>query len=313
MDLEKLKAFIVVAEELNFRKSAEILGMSQPPLTRLISSLEKELSAKLFERTTRSVRLTGAGVLLLKEAREITSSLSRIETEIRAVGKMKSGHVRIGFSRTAFLARFPSLMEEFQQRFPKVKLELLEDSSEEILKRLKKGLLDLAFSESPLNDPFLESHSTSAESVGVLLPRKHPLAKRKELHFKDLIQETVILHSRQEASEFYERVSHLLEGLSRKPKIYIKAPNESCPILVATGKGISLTLNSSWFSVPEHLRLVLVKDMFIPIRIFWRNDSITPQTKSFLSLVIEKQSILPNTPQCLVLSNQTKNRPKTEL
>ena len=70
MDLEKLNAFIVVAEELNFRRSAEILGMSQPPLTRLIAGLEKDFDVKLFERNTRKVRLTSAGIVLLKKPKK---------------------------------------------------------------------------------------------------------------------------------------------------------------------------------------------------------------------------------------------------
>ncbi len=62
MELRELKAFIAVAEELNFRKAADRLNMSQPPLTRLISLMEENLNTKLFTRTTRSVELTGAGL-----------------------------------------------------------------------------------------------------------------------------------------------------------------------------------------------------------------------------------------------------------
>lgn len=304
MDLVKLKAFVVVAEELNFRKSAEILGMSQPPLTRLIASLEKELGTKLFERTTRSVSLTGAGILLLKEAREIASAIGRIETEVRAVGKMKSGGLKVGFSRTAFLTRFPSIIEEYQSRFPKVKIDLIEESNHEVLKLLKKGLLDLAFSESLIDDNNIKSHEISSESVGVFVPHKHPLAKNKDIHFQDLINETIILHSRREATEFYDRVSHLLESPSKKPRVYVKSPGESCQVLVAMGKGVSLTVNGSWSAIPNNLRLVQIKNMFVPIRVFWRTDNRTPQLNSFLSLAIEKNQVLSQKAECLVLSNE---------
>lgn len=304
MDLAKLKAFVVVAEELSFRKSAEILGMSQPPLTRLIASLEKELGTQLFERTTRSVYLTGAGILLLKEARDIASAIGRIETEVRAVGKMKSGGLKIGFSRTAFLTRFPSIVEEFRNRFPKIKIDLLEESNHEVLKLLKEGLLDLAFSESSIQGDGIKSHEISSESVGVFVPHKHPLAKYKEIQFHDLVDETIILHSRREANEFYDRISHLVKGTSKKPRTYVKTPGESCHVLVAMGKGVSLTVNGSWSAIPQNLRLVQISNMFVPIRVFWRSDNSIPQLNSFLSLAIEKKQVLAQKAECLVLSNE---------
>ena len=304
MDLHKLKAFIVVAEELNFRKSAEILSMSGPPLTRLIASLEKELDTKLFERTTRSVYLTGAGVLLLKEAREIVAAFARIETEVRAVGKIKSGMIKIGFSRTTFVTRFPSIVEEFKNRFPKIKIELLEESSHEVVNLLKEGRIDVAFTEVTTQSECLKSHKVSSESVGALLPRKHPLAKRKEIQFRDLLNETVIVHSRREAAEFNDRTSHLVKGGAKKPQIYIKNQNESCPILVATGKGVSLTVNGAWSAIMDHVHLVPVIDMSIAIYMIWNPENCSSQLKSFLSLVMEKQNVLPHRSECLALSNE---------
>lgn len=302
MDFSKLRAFIVVAEELNFRRSAEILGMSQPPLTRLIASLEKELGTKLFERTTRSVRLTGPGVLLLKEAREIADAMGRIERDVRIAGKMKTGSIRIGFSRTAFMVRFPTMVEEFQNRFPKMKLDLHELPSGEIIKRLKNGQIDFGFSEQFSSDHGLRDHEIGSENLGVLLPLKHPLAKKKEIQFDDLKNETIILHHRREAEDFHDRVSKLIGGMKQKPKIYIKGETESCPILVATGKGVSLTISGSQNIAPEHTRFVPIRDMFLPVHVIWRDESLSPQLNTFLSFVMEKKSVLSRDTQCLVLT-----------
>lgn len=303
MDIAKLKAFIIVAEELNFRRSAEILGMSQPPLTRLISSLEFELGVKLFERTTRKVTLTGAGVLLLKEAREITSALERIETEIKATRKPKTGVIRIGFSRTVFMARFPTLIEEFQIRFPKIKLELQEESTNAILRRVKEKHFDVGFVESITSDPELTSHQVDDEILGVLLPAKHPLASRKEIDFSELKDETIILHHKKEAEEFHARVSHLIQGMAKKPKTYIKAEGESCPILVATGKGVSLTIAAAEAVTRGRTKFVPIKEMFLPVSAFWKSENQNPALKSFLSFVIEKRAVLPNRDECLVLED----------
>lgn len=301
MDFAKLKAFIVVAEELNFRKSAEILGMSQPPLTRLIASLEKELGTRLFDRTTRSVKLTGAGVLLLREAREIAGAISRIETEVRAAGKMKTGILKIGFSRTAFMARFPAMIEEFKRRYPKIRLELQEGGSKEVLAGVRDGRFDLGFAEVS-SAGGLECREIDSEVLGVLLPSGHPLAKKREIQLQELKEETIILHHRREAEEFYDRISHLLRGVTKRPKIYIKGHGESCPILVATGKGVSLTIAGSRNIAPEHTRFVPIKEMFLPVSVFWKKESISLHVSTFLSFAIEKESVVPQRTECLVLT-----------
>lgn len=302
MDIGKLKAFIVVAEELNFRRSAEILAMSQPPLTRLIASLEQELGTRLFDRTTRSVRLTGAGVLLLREAREIVAALSRIETEVRAAGRIKAGNLRIGFSRTAFMARFPALIEAFRERFPKIRLDLQEAPGREILQAVKDGRFDFGFVEGITSRDALESHEIAAETLGVLVGQKHPLAKKKQIRFQDLKDETIILHHRREAGEFHDRIAHLIKNMAKKPKVYVKGDGESCPILVALGKGVSLTIAGARNAAPEHTRFVPVRDMFLPLRIFWKEGGHTPHTKTFLSFAIENKSVLPQRTECAVLA-----------
>lgn len=304
MDVGKLKAFIVVAEELNFRRSAEILGMSQPPLTRLIASLEHELDTKLFERTTRRVRLTGAGVLLLREAREIASAISRIESDVRAIGKKTAGVLKIGFSRAAFMARFPAVIDEFQVRFPKITLDLREKSSKEIVKHVKNGRLDVGFVEGVTSDPEIESHEVDSENLGVLLPKKHPLSTRKEIQLSDLKDDTIILHHRGEVAEWHDRVARLIKGMTRRPKIYIKGDEECCPILVATGRGVALTIAGSQNTAPYHTRFVPIKDMCLPVRVFWKGENENPYLRTFVSFTIEKRSVLPQKTECLVLSNE---------
>lgn len=303
MDFGKLKAFIVVAEELNFRRSAEVLGMSQPPLTRLIASLENELDTKLFERTTRRVRLTGAGVLLLREAREIASAVSRIETDIRAVGKKTAGILKIGFSRAAFMIRFPAVIDEFQDRFPKITLDLREEPSGEIVKHVKNGRLDVGFVEGVTSDSELESHEVDSENLGVLLPKKHPLSTRKEIQLPDLRDDTVILHNRGEVVEWQDRIARLIKGMTRRPKIYIKGDGECCPILVATGRGVALTIAGSQNIAPQHTRFVPIRDLFLPIRVFWKGENENPYLRTFVSFIIEKRSVLSQKTECLMLPN----------
>jgi len=300
MDLNKLKTFIVLAENLNFRRSAEILGMSQPPLTRMIAALEKELDAALFERTTRSVRLTATGVVLLREAREIMAAFERIERDVRSISKNKKGALNIGFSPTVFFARFTSIMSEFKDRFPNVKTELHQDSKTEILKGLQQGRLDVGFLDSITTHKGLQSRVVQDEVMGVLLNKEHKLARKKESSFAELKDETIILHPRSEAPEFHDRMLKLIRAVEPRPKIYVKGDNEVCPILVATKKGVSLTIAGSNAFAPKETAFVPVKNLFLPVSVFWKEDNVSPSLNVFLGFVLERRSLEKPQGDCLM-------------
>lgn len=305
MDLHKLKAFIVVAENLNFRRSAEILGMSQPPLTRMIAALEKELDSSLFERTTRSVRLTAPGVVLLREAREIMAALERIERDVRSISEIKKGALNIGFSPTVFFARFPSIMNEFKERFPNVRAELHQDSKPEVLKGLRSGRLDVGFLDAVTAHEGLQSGVVQDEVMGVLLNKEHKLARKKEILFAELKDETIILHPRSEAPEFHDRMLKLIRAVEPRPKIYIKGENEICPILVATNKGVSLTIAGSNALAPKETTFVPIKNLFLPVSVFWREENVSPSLNVFLGFVLEKHSLKTLQGDCLMDTSAT--------
>ncbi|TGM58907.1 LysR family transcriptional regulator [Leptospira adleri] len=300
MDLSKLKSFIVVAEELNFRKSAEVLGMAQPPLTRLISSIEEELSTKLFERTTRQVKLTGAGVYLLKEGREIIERVENLEREVRSIGKLKSGGLSIGFSTATFLASLPQIIGEFQDRFPKLRFQLHQESRSRILKGLRSGQFDVCFMEGSVNEEGIERHSVNDEGFGVLVPKKHPLAKRKEIELNELKNETIILHPKKETGNFYDTIFQLFKQGGIKPKVYVKNERESCPILVATGKGVSLTILGAQNVAPSETQFVPIKKLYLPVSVFWIPENKNPSLNTFLSFVIESSALKNKKAECLM-------------
>lgn len=300
MDLAKLRAFIVVGTELNFRKSAEILGMSQPPLSRLIASLEDDLGTKLLERTTRRVKLTGPGIYLLTEGRRIVSEAEALEKEVRNIAKLKSGSLQIGFSKTTFLANFPQIVNEFKDRFPRIKLELHHATPSEVIKGLRSGKIDVGFVEGHLNAIGLENILLKEVAMGALLPKKHPLAKLKEIEFKDLKNDTIILHPRKESENFFDSMEHLFRASGITPRTYIKKASESCPILVATGKGISITIPGSHNLVSDETKFVPIKKLQLSVAALWPKENLNPSLKSFISFVAEGRSVQCRDPECLI-------------
>lgn len=299
MDLSKLRAFVVVAEELNFRRSAEILGMSQPPLTRLIAGLEEELSSKLFDRNTRQVRLTGAGVHLLKEGREILAKAEQVEHEIRSISRLQTGKLSIGFSATAFLANLPNTLKEFRTRFPEVKLDLHQESAERLQKGLRQGLFDICFLEGASVDDRFAMSVVRDEKLGVLLPKGHALAKRKQIEFEELESETIILHPRKDHSQFVDMIRRHFTRSGIKPRIYVKNEREHCPILVAIGKGVSLTISNVQHYTATETCFVPIKKFHLPVAAFWRPEDRNPSLKCFLSFVAESVSLRKPGVECL--------------
>lgn len=300
LDLERVRAFIQVAEQLNFTRAAAELGMSQPPLTRLIRGLEEDLGIRLFERTTRRVKLTAAGVFLLQEGRALLEKSIDIEKQLRGIGKIRSGQLTIGFSMTAFLASLPKIVAEFRERFPKVKIDLVQDTASGLLKRVRAGQLDLCFLEGLHERTGLVSTPMSEEILGVSVPKDHPFAKRKQISFTDLKGETIILHPREEARGFHGTIHQLLKVHGVKPKTYIKSVGESCPILVATGRGLSLTVASSPMFENLGNRFVSLKDSFVPISLVYEVDNKNPSLKVFASFARESAALRGRKAECLL-------------
>ena len=241
METRELKAFITVAEELNFRKAAERLNISQPPLTRIITKLEEDLNVKLFNRTTRSVELTGAGLHLLKKGKEILSQISQIELEVRTLQKNKNGKLHLSLNFGAIHSDLPRLISSFKEQFPKINVVIVESNFNELANNLRSIKIDMAFCPNIFKGPALNQVPIQSQEVGLLISRKNPLSKKKSLKLSDLEGETLIFHGKHEHLGFQEEFLDFLKLKDVRPKIYYKKSKESCAILAGAGKGLLLT------------------------------------------------------------------------
>ena len=137
MELRHLRYFIAVAEELHFGRAAQVLGISQPPLSQQIQALEQEVGARLFERTNRRVELSEAGRLFLEEARLVLAQVDKAADVARRAQLGELGELKIGFTSSApFNSTIPQAIFSFRQRFPAVHLNLREMSSTQVAEAL---------------------------------------------------------------------------------------------------------------------------------------------------------------------------------
>lgn len=195
MELRQLEAFVAVAEERNFTRAAARLYVAQSGLSATIRSLEKELQAPLFVRTTRRVDLTPAGAAFLSEARRTLASARAAAEVVEAVEGLQRGALTLGVMQASWLFDLAGLLARFRAAHPRIQLRLRQASSAEMVRLLDEGVLDLIFttaadetSERVQTLPLVESPLVVVCARGDALDgrrtvRVHTIAERNQVGF----------------------------------------------------------------------------------------------------------------------------------
>ncbi|SMG53618.1 LysR family transcriptional regulator [Paraburkholderia susongensis] len=254
MNFRHLEYFVVLAEELHFRRSAERLGITQAPLSLAIQALEDELGGRLFHRTQRSVALTEAGFALLEDARAI---LARVEHAKESVWETISGDVgrlRVGFTNASSLSPvFPRLIHAYRTLRPSVNIVLSELPSNRQIVALEQRELDvglLRLPEGPAPSRLVLEPLTT-EPLLLAMHERHRFATRRTIRIADLRDESFIGYPKTAGIAIYEQILALCAKRGFEPRVVQEAQQASTLIgLTATGLGIAL--------VPAPLRSIAV-------------------------------------------------------
>ena len=244
MELRHLRYFIAVAEELHFGRAAELLGISQPPLSQQIQALEQEVGARLFERTNRRVALSEAGRLFLDEARLVLAQVDKAADVARRAQLGELGEMKIGFTSSApFNSNIPQAIFAFRQAFPAVHLHLREMSSKMVADALVDESIEIGLMRPlPLPDS-LEYLELMRETLVAVLSSKHPLASRIEtgLRLSELALEPFVFFPRSYGSGLYAQLLSLARDAGFSPHFAQEAGEAMTIIgLVAAGLGVSV-------------------------------------------------------------------------
>lgn len=191
MELGQLRYFLKAAELRNFTRAAEACLVSQPALSQQILKLEEELGRPLFERQGRQVALTAAGELLKERAEQILSLVDDAKGRITDDGE--SGRISVSAIPTIAPFLLPDVLRCFAERFPKAEVEVNEDVTESLLKRLSQGEVDAGVVALPIEKQYLEVEPLFEEELVLVMPPDHPLAERKRVTVADLHAEPFVL------------------------------------------------------------------------------------------------------------------------
>lgn len=184
MELDQLRHFLKVAEHANFTRAAQEVELSQPALSRSISRLEEELGQPLFERQTRKVSLTDAGNLLLDKARQILTLVD--DTKAQFVDDGRTGRIRVAAIPTIAPYFLPERLRDFHRDFPCSCVVVFEDTTDNLVKKLKDGLVDVVIAAMPIDAKYLEVEKLFDEELLLVTAAESPLAKKKTIRLGDI-------------------------------------------------------------------------------------------------------------------------------
>ncbi|MGW4955936.1 LysR family transcriptional regulator [Nonomuraea sp. NPDC004186] len=192
MEFRELECFVVLSEELHFARTAERLYLSPGRVSQLMRSLETRIGGRLFERTSRRVRLTPLGERFLADLRPSYDGLANAVRRAKAAAREVTGRLRVGFLATPTEVVTGSV-RAFERRYPECEVELVEIPLSDPFGKLRAGQVDLTFTLLPVNEPDLATGEGLNEvSYQLGVSTRHPLAARPGIAAEELVNVPLI-------------------------------------------------------------------------------------------------------------------------
>jgi DNA-binding transcriptional LysR family regulator len=246
MDFRQLRQFVVLATELNYRKAAARLHMTQPPLSVAIKRLETEIGADLFERDRLGVRL---------EAKRLLEGADAALQTARDAAEGRMGALRVCAVPSAALNLLPRILPEFTQRFPHIRLRLTSGSTVGILAGLQRGELDAAFLVPPASGvPGIAITGLQRERLALAVPAGHRVAGMKSARLSDLSDETLVTLAHSDSPGFAGEIVAACQRAGFHPRVLQESSHALISLpLIAAGLGVAI--------VPAALRRIAIDNV----------------------------------------------------
>lgn len=295
MDLNKFEYILCVAEEKSFTKAASKLYISQPALSQYVASLEEQLKVKLFDRSVTPLKLTLGGEIFIKKALEILQLKKELWRELHDISSNLVGNISIGISPNRSLYLLPYFFKELKDKFPNIKVEIIERNSKELEKGVLDGMIDIAIISLPLTSLELEYIKFFEEELFLISSKERDYSnKLKEniVTFELLKNENFILLKEKQKLRTLVEVIFLKNNFI--PKIYLETESQECVLeMISLNMGIGFTSNmilnnSKWkekfnkYSLKENN---FKRDFAI---VFKKGKKLNNVEKEFINIIQEK-------------------------
>ncbi len=197
MDIKQLHYFIAIAEEGQITSAARRLHIAQPPLSQALKALENELGVQLFERIPSGIRITEAGSLLLQRSYEITNMLDTVAEEMASFQGGREGILKIGTVSSSGSVLIDENFLAFREHYPKVKFNLYEGNSFQIIEYLEKGIIEIGIVRTPFdNDKFEKICCSSTPMVIAGHKSIFPFSPTEKVTLQQLAAQPILINRR---------------------------------------------------------------------------------------------------------------------
>jgi DNA-binding transcriptional LysR family regulator len=240
--IRHLWLYLAVAEEQHFGRAAKRLGMSQPPLTNQIQTLEQALKVKLFDRSRRGTKLTPAGAAILPAVKKFAEQLERLELAVREAAAGQRSMLTLGAITSAMVEVLPPLIEKLKTTHPSVTVSMREIDSVEAVPLLQSGDIDLAFArlEGDLGTG-IEAFPLREDRLAVVLPKVHPLAARSRIRLASLAEEGFVMFYRRVSPGYFDSLVTACRNAGFSPRIVHEVSSVASQVaFVGCGQGVAL-------------------------------------------------------------------------
>lgn len=285
MDLQKLKYFLELADELHFWKTSEKVFITQSALSRQIKSLENELGTELFERDKRNVKLTAAGEFLQKEFSRIMTDLESVTRRAKQISEGEIGTLRIGHPASITFSVLPQILNKLAEKHADILVQMFEIDSIDIDSSLLTHRIDLAFNREVTKSKELESKMLMTENFALVVSANHPINQKHKIDLRELKDEWFVLPSLAGKSEHAAQLRAIFEEAEFSPKVRFESDFGATLLgLVAKGLGISVMPFSYSHYLTEEIRFIKISATS-SLYATWRFNEKNAVMENFLKVV----------------------------
>lgn len=283
--LRQLHYFVAAAEYGSFRKAAEALDLNVSSVSRRIRDLEDELGASLFQRHPGGLRLTEPGAVFLERVRDGLRHIDKGVSHVAAAGRVGRGSLRVGIFSSLASGFLFDLMADFSRRHPSVALTLIDGNPSEHVAAVRNLERDLAFITGTGPWEGCKTETLWVEHVFVVLPNRHPLARRNKLAWTDLRTERFIVSEAAPGPEIHDYLVAHLSGLGASVDIQShRTGRDNILALVAVDHGLTLTSESTIGAQFPGIAYRPLADEILPFSMVWSARNDNPAARRLMSM-----------------------------
>jgi len=287
MDLQQIRYFLTLAEELHFWNTAGKMNITQSALSRHIQSMESELGLQLFERNKRNVKLTPAGKFLKDKWEVELNELEFIHQFARQIHLGENGTIRIAHPDSISGSIIPDMMARISNAFPRLQIELVQVVYENRQEFLKNYKVDLIITRDNNNSQGIKSEKIYTDQLALVVPENHPYHTFEDLSKETLAQQKFILPIKDDGSSYSNIIMEMFRSLDIVPDVFLHSEFGSTIIaLVRKGLGIAVLPDSYMYHESPGLRFIRLPfqtDLYIN----WRTDDHNPVLSNVMKLILE--------------------------